>query len=192
MPISQTVINLLNLPLPQLRQLAKDTGVEPPTIPSRGLQKFDYVMALSLLPDAALRERVGDWLFAGRTSLTWYRLGEGESIEYESVRSALRSLYPVDPYDGDIRPEEVTHTPQLIDVRDFDPDETPKTKVVFTFAASRRITRVIHNFEVRDVLADEFFVAVLRLDRGTFEIRAGHERARQLASTWLIDFAGLL
>jgi|SRR5579871_1006245 len=192
MPISQTMISLLNLPLPKLRQLARDALVELPRFPSRGLTKWDLVVALSHLSDATLRDLAGEWLYAGSTSLTWYRIGDGSPIEYERVRAALRSLYPPDPYEHDIRPDEVTPHPQLIDVSDWTDEDGSATKVFFTFVATQRVTQVIHNFEVRDVLADEFFVSVLRLERGTFEVRANHERAEQLARTWLLDFAGLL
>jgi hypothetical protein len=183
MPVPQQTINLLNLSVPALKRLAKDAGIQVSERKS-GLVKWDYVTALGSLPESKLDELAGDWLYAGQTSLTWLVFGEGEPIELAELKRALKERYDTDPFETDIRPEEVTQVPQLVDAKSWTDD-----KVVFTFAVSRRVAKVIHNFEPQDVYADEFFVAVLRLKRAILEVRASHDRAQKLANTWVPEIA---
>jgi hypothetical protein len=205
-PLSQEFINLLNLPMPQLRILAANALVSS----SRSWKKWDYAEALSVLPREQLEALAGEWLYAGQTSVSWVFLGTrprdanamaqppdsepsdkanpveplGEEIKLDRIRKALKALYPSDPFVADIRPEEVTTTPALVEARVLDDDH-----VVFTFVVARRVAKVIHNFELADVYADEFFVALLRLKLGVLEIRASHDRAATLTNTWLTELA---
>lgn len=183
MAIPQQLIALLNLSLPTLQQLARRTQVE--AGPRR--TKWDYAIALAELPQATIDNLVGEWLYAGQTSTTWIQLDEGRPLEFDRLRQALTALHGRDPFTEDIRPEDVTATPQLVDARAWTPD-----KVVLTFAVAKRVATVIHNFEHEDVYDDEFFLAVLRLNRGIVEVRASHERAKLLANTWLVEVDELL
>lgn len=186
MPVPQQFINLLNLSMPTLRRLAKDAGVSVER-ERGGVPKWDYVTALAALPQQALDELVGEWMYAGQTSLTWLRVGPGEPISLDALRQALRAMHDVDPFEESVRPSEVTDRPRLVDVRVW-----TEEKVVFTFVVARRVAKVIHNFEPQDVYADEFFLGVLRLNDGIFEVRASHDRAQLLVNTWLVELADRL
>ena len=189
MPVDERFIDLLNLPVAQLRSLARKAGQKP----SPRATKWDLVAAAAGLSRQQLDEIAGDWLYAGRTSVTWIELapsapdgntpelGPGEPL-MDRLREALTAVYDHDPLEDHERPTEVTTTPQLVEARIWRPN-----KVVFVFAVAKRVAKVIHNFEPVDVLVDEFFVAVLRLDRRILEIRASHERAELLANTWLVE-----
>ena len=191
MPVDQQFIDLLNLSVPQLQRLAREAGVE---VPPRAT-KWDLVGTVSGLSQQQLDAIAGDWLYAGQTSVTWIELAPRPSLEegtaeptrveplsIDSLRTALRAVHEADPFEEDVRPDEVTLVPQLIEARAW-----RENKVVFTFVVSKRVAKVIHNFEPVDVFVDEFFVAILRLDRWILEVRASHERAEQLANTWLVD-----
>lgn len=180
MPVTQQFIDLLNMPLGRLKRLSMDLGVEPPS----SVGKWELAEQLSEYPRDQLLDLAGDWLFAGSTSVTWFVLGEGNGVTPEAWATAVNDYINGDVAGGDIRPDDITHRPQLVDMRTLGDD-----KIVCTFAVARRVSRVIHNFEVDDVLADEFFVAMLRPGDGVVEVRASHDRARTLASTWLSEVA---
>lgn len=180
MSISPETIKLLNLSIPALRRLGREAGV---ALPYRA-SKWELARELGQLPSSQIDQLAGDWLHAGQTSVTWLTLDIPNSppLAAERVRDALSAMYNRDPFGTDVRPEQVTRVPQLVDVTEWRDD-----KLVFTFVASKHVTRVIHNFEFQEVEGDEFFFAVFRLDEAVFEVRASHERAEQLANTWLAE-----
>jgi hypothetical protein len=135
---------------------------------------------LADLPAERLFELAGKWICARATSVTWIQIGTGEAIEASDWRAAVKEVLGKDAEEEDIRPEEVTNRPKLVDMRDLDDG-----KIACTWAAAKRVARVIHNFELEDVYADEFFVAIVRLDQGIVEVRGSHERAKRLRNTWL-------
>lgn len=180
MPVPQQLINLLNLSVPTLQKLATGAGID---VGARW-SKWELASELAGLPQGVLDQIVGEWLYAGQTSVTWVEMGDRQPLEVGGVRAALVAMYHWDPFEQDVRPDRVTSRPQLIDARIW-----TDTKVVFTFAVTKRVARVLHNFETEEVYVDEFFVAVLRLDHGVLEIRASHSRARLLVNTWLAEFA---
>ena len=179
MPVPQQFVSLLNLSIPQLYKLGEKAGVELPS----ASRKWDLAWALADIPQDKLEELAADWLYAGQTSTTWVLFGDGSSLEAEQVKKVLREQRGKDPFTEDARPSQVTPVPQLVDAR-----QLSESKIVLTFAVRSRLTTVLHNFEPVDVMSDEFFVAVLRLDQGVLEIRASHERAKLLANTWVVEF----
>jgi hypothetical protein len=178
--VSEDFIALLNLPVQTLQQLAKELGVE---TPSQATQ-WELAGLLSDFPRTKLESVAGRWLYAGSTSVTWFQLGDGEAIDPEAFRAAVTEVVGADPYEEDVRPDKVTNRPDLVAITDLDDN-----KIVLTFVVAKRVTRVIHNFESHTVYADEFFVAVVRLNQGVVEVRASHDRARLLARTWLGELA---
>lgn len=187
----------MNLPLPQLRKLAKAAGV----FPDEGTTKWDYATALAQLPREQLEQLAGEWMYAGQTSITWVflssdgtdgaaRLADGPAgtpIDFEDLKAALTAQCGADPFEADVRPEEVTGEPKLVEATVLE-----EHKIGLLFVVARRVAKVIHNFEVQDVYQDEFFQAIIRLDAGVVEIRANHDRARVFIQTWLAELADRL
>jgi hypothetical protein len=103
-----------------------------------------------------------------------------DAIEPTRWHAAVKEVIGKDAAEEDIRPDEVTNTPKLVDMRDLD-----EGKIACTFAVAKRVAKVIHNFALEDVYADEFFVAIVRLNDGIVEVRGSHERAKRLRNTWL-------
>lgn len=63
------------------------------------------------------------------------------------------------------------------------------TAIVMTFAVERTVAQVIHNFQVTQVYADDFFNCVLCPEEGFVEMRTNQQTARRFARTWLAEFA---
>jgi hypothetical protein len=181
--VPQRLINLLNLPLPTLRRLARRAGIETNT----DSRKWDVIERLAPLSERELFDAFGEWLYAGSTSITYLRIGDGRPLDPAAMREQLVDMCNGDPFERDVRPEVVTAMPQLVEAREWG-DE----KVLLTFAMQKRVTRVIHNFELTDVVADDFFVAVLRPQHAIVEVRGSHERANRIARSWLLEFADRL
>ncbi|HEX4188575.1 MAG TPA: hypothetical protein VHY83_11810 [Solirubrobacteraceae bacterium] len=200
MPVPQLVIDLLNVPVPTLRKVAARHGV------GEGistLRKWDLAQAVSRIPRGELEAEIGEYLYAGSTSLSWVRLAPaGEEINDEDpdafsglrgvelsgtdVLRALGEHGDADPFSETARPEEIDETPKLVVAREQDDG------YMLTFAVAKRIGHVIHNFEHTPVFEDEFFNALLRPGLGSVEVRGSASRARRLERTWLAVFADSL
>jgi hypothetical protein len=181
--VSQGVINLLNLSLPALRQLAKDMNVKTGPNPT----KADLVRALQNFPRAQLEAAVGDLLYAGNTSVTWIRIGDGMGFTVEELTKAILALEPGDPFAQELRPANITHAPSLVEARQSDPK-----KVTLTFVYRKRMQTYIRDFEIRTIYGDDFFPVIVRPEHGVFEIRASHDLARLLEQTWLRSLAEVM
>lgn len=193
--VSQRFIDLLNMPVPALKRLAEASGIELPATVS----KWDVARAVSsALSRDDLEDASDGFLYAGRTSMSWFRLVEaaededdpelyypleGEGLDQDAVIAALTSQAEGDPFSEGDRPAEITSAPKLVLAREW------RDGVLMTFAVAKRLTHVIHNFELVEVLEDEFFSAFLRPADGTFEVRASAARADRLYRAWLGDFA---
>jgi hypothetical protein len=181
--VSQEFINLLNLPLPELESIAEELDVEIPT----GARKWDVVRLLSQVGSKKLAPHASRWIFAGKTSVTFIRLGDGTPLDRKQVVSALIELCEGEnPLTTNVRPEELTRRPALVDATEFE------GKIFLSFGLKKPVAEVIADFEIRPVEADEFFVAVLRPDSAIIEVRTNNQRARRFASTWLADFCDLV
>jgi hypothetical protein len=177
--VPQTFIDLLNLPVGELRKLGEGAGVKLP----KALTRWELAWELSHLSRTTIDKIVGDRLYAGQTATSWIVLGSGKAVGIENLTKALIQMLDHNPFDKPARPK-VSNHPQLADARVIG-----ASKAVLTFVVSKRIARVIHDFETKDVEQDEFFVAVLRLDSGVLEVRSSHARARLLSNTWLAELA---
>lgn len=194
MPVSQTLIDLLGLSVAQLRSLAADLDV---AVPAQA-QQWDLALALQHVPRQRLEEHSGEFLYAGITSLSWFRLIDeeadleeidspfyplvGEEVDPQLVIDALSE--DDNPFDEAVRPTEVVARPQVVAARQLGEDE-----FVLTFALARSRGHVIHNFDTQAVVEDQFFNVFIRPSTGVVEVRASASRARKLESTWLRDFA---
>ncbi len=183
MQVSQEFINLLNLPLGQLRDIADELDVSIST----GARKWDVVKELSKLSTSKLAPHASEWIYAGQTSVTYVRFGDGTPLKEADVVEALTDMCDgVNPLEGDIRPDVLTRKPTLIDATKAD------GRLFLSFGVKKPVARVLSNFEVETVEGDAFFVAVLRLDKAIMEIRTSHQRAERFATTWIADFDELL
>jgi hypothetical protein len=196
MLVSQTFIDLLGLPAANLRSLAKELDIAVPERPKH----WDLASALQHVPREQLEEHSGDYLYAGSTSLSWFRLIDaeidleevhnpfyplmGDELSKDDIVDALSGQDEGDPFSDVIRPTQVTGRPQLVVARERDDGE-----FVLTFVVAKRLGHVIHNFESHAVIEDDFFNAFLRPGQGVFEVRASSARARMLSRTWLYDLA---
>ncbi len=195
MEVSQRFIDLLNLSVGALGRLGDQLGVEF----APGTRKWDMARALSQTTRDEL-EAGAQGLYAGRTSLSWFRLGPageeldednpatfyslgGTAADVSAVRAALSESSEADPFDERSRPDDITRSPKLVVAHER------ADGIMMTFAVAKRAGHVIHNFESVEVIEDEFFGALYRPDHGTFEVRASASRAGRLYQDWLIDFA---
>lgn len=179
MQVSQEFINLLNLPLGRLRDIAEELDVSLPT----GARKWDVVKELSKLSVSKLAPHAGDWIYAGQTSVTYVRLGDGTPLDEAAVVEALTEMCDgVNPLENDVRPDALARGATLIAASKTD------DRFLLSFGVKKPIARVLSDFEVEEVEADDFFVAVLRLDKAIMEIRTNHQRAERFVTTWIAEF----
>lgn len=178
MRVPQQFINLLNLPLGQLRDMAEELDV---SIPS-GSRKWDVVKELSKLSASKLAPHASEWIYAGQTSVTYVRLGDGSALDEAAVIQALTEMCGTDPFTSDIRPDMLTPKASLIDATKTD------GRFFLSFGVKKPVAQVLSNFEVEVVEGDDFFVAVLRLDKAIMEIRTNHQRAERFVTTWIAEF----
>lgn len=187
------------MPGPALKRLAQDRKVQ--YAPGAGKWAIARAVARS-----GTREELEDasdgFLYAGTTSMTWFRLIDaadfddddpasfypldGDALDPDDVREALEEHSDGDPFDEDDRPESIDREPKLVLAREW------RDGILMTFAVAKRAGQVIHDFELVEVLEDEFFPAFLRLEDGVFEVRSSSGRARALHAGWLSDFADSL
>ena len=199
MPVSQRFIDLLNMPGPALKRLADERNVHYPA----GAGKWTIARAVAR---SGTREELEDasdgFLYAGRTSMTWFRLIDpddfdeddpdsfypldGDALDLDEVREALEEHSEGDPFDEDDRPQSIDRQPKLVLAREW------RDGILMTFAVAKRAGQVIHDFELVEVLEDEFFPAFLRLEDGVIEVRSSSGRARALHVGWLEDFTDSL
>lgn len=182
MKVSRQAIDLFNLSLPALRQVATQLNVEF----DPAMTKTDVVLALQELPREVIDSVASDLMYAGNTGITWLQLGDA-AVEGTEITEAIEALEGANPFTDELRPESVGPYPQLVEGRWMDGG-----KAVLTFVVSKRVQTVIHNFELTKVFADHFFQVVLRLRDARVEVRSSHERARMLERTWLRELADLL
>lgn len=180
MPVSQQFINFLNLPLPQLHAIADELDISLPA----GSRKWDIVDRLAKVPARELPLRAAQWFHAGRTSVTYVKLGS-EPLQAEAVTEALTAMCDgVNPLEAAIRPTELTRQPTLIAAGKSDDED----RFFLSFGVKKAVARVLTNFEIEEVEGDDFFVAVLRLDPPLMEIRTNHERAERFTTNWIAEF----
>lgn len=202
MAVSQRFIDLLNLPKRALLAIAEQEEVELP----HGADRWQVAAQLSELPRNRLEDDGDGYLYAGRTSLIWYRLrpktaadgdqAEGSSadpqdievppLDPDAVREALSTLADHDVFSEAERPEQVTPTPQLVTAR------ACGQGLMLTFVQKKRLMRVINNFGEQNVNEDEFFNVYLRPDEAILEVRSSATTAARLERTWLKRFVTIL
>lgn len=179
MAVPQPHLHLFNLSIGVLRKLCNDREL---AVPAHAT-KLDLMQALRQVPAAQLEEQARNYLYAGSTSISWIQLGSGEPIERDALRAAVVEVCGADPFDGEIRPQQVTNVPKLVEVRTLD------EKIAFTFVVRKPTRSVVVNFEIQSIFEDHFFLMILRPDIGVAEVRSSHQRAGRLARTWLAELA---
>lgn len=185
MAVSQRFIDLLNLPMSALLNLAGDLQVELPA----GGRQWDIAKLVARASRDDLEDNDQGFLYAGRTSLSFFRLiaadGDideddveifrptpGDALDHDDVVAALRACADCDPFDENDLPENITKEPTLVLAREW------KGGIILTFAAAKRVLRVVHNYADIEVLHD-----------GTIEVRASATKAARLHQQWLPAFA---
>jgi len=196
MAVSQRFIDLLNLPMSALLKLATDLQVELPS----GARQWDIAKLVARASRDELEDNDQGFLYAGRTSLSFFRLisddgniseddveifrpRPGDALDHDAVVAALQACADCDPFDENDLPADITKEPTLVLARDW------QGGLILTFAAAKRVLQVVHNYTAIEVLQDEFFNVFLRLGDGTLEVRASAVKAARLNQGWLSSFA---
>ncbi len=203
MPVSQRFIDLLNVPLPLLREAGEKEKIDG----AKGMSRWQLADSLEERPRASLEGLSQGYLYAGRTSLSWYRFDEprdpeadvaededsenappetlsGLALDPDAVREILNEMSESgDAFSEASRPAEITRDPKLVVAR-----ERSDGTVLLTFATEKPVGRVIKDFEKTPVFADEFFNAVLDVSSGLIEVRTNQQTAHRFGQSWLSDF----
>jgi hypothetical protein len=181
--VTQEFINLLNLPLRQLRDMAKELDVSVPTV----ARKWDIVRELSKLSASKLMPHASEWIYAGRTSVTYVRLGDGIPLDEAAIIEVLADMCDgINPLEHDVRPDSLTRKPTLIHAT------KSGDRFFLSFGVKKPVAQVLSDFEVEVVEGDDFFVVVLRPGKAIMEIRTNHQRAERFVTTWIAEFNELL
>lgn len=178
------------------------------------MTKWAVAERLDSLPE--LDELTGGFLYAGRTSLTFFRVDE-PTPKVEESRGE-------DGVDDDTKrvtvpPEQVILEGARLDVSQVDQvlqrmsaagdpfNEASRPKhvtrepqlvfaikrddgsILLTFVVEGPVTHIIHNFAVQPVVVDEFFSAVVYPERGFVEVRTNQTTAARFGRTWMDEFA---
>src|SRR3954452_8791638 len=131
MAVSQRFIDLLNMPMPALRKLAKDREADLP--PGGASSKWDLAKAVARTGNRDELEADSDgFLYAGSTAMSWFRLVpeddlerdddnqivaaefyplEAPPLDFNTVKEALVQHAEGDPFDEEDRPQEITSKP---------------------------------------------------------------------------------
>jgi len=200
-PVTSTLVELLNAPRSTLLKVAQSAGIELP----REARKWDIARALARAFGEDIPEEAARYLYAGQRSISWIRLvpeedefqiGDpemsypmrGVRLELSEIEKALADEFQrEDPFDIEERPEQILEgEPQLIVARRRDDG------ILLLFAIAQRKGQMIHNFRAVSVVEDDFFPVILRPEFGLLEVRASTDQARRLARTWLRRFAAAL
>lgn len=171
------VFELTNLSFSQLRRLADLAAIDTGTHPT----KLDILQALITLDPADLEQLAEDYLYAGRTSISWFRV-RGVPFNVQAVRRALETVEERDVFDTPRMPADVTTTPHLIEASHWRPN-----KVVVHFVARKREVFVLQNGRFVPHAEDEAFVFVMRLDKNVIEARCSNTRVHSMRD-WLGEF----
>ena len=183
MRVSKEFINLLNLPLSQLEAIAEELDVAIP----RDARKWDVVRLLAQKPSNSLAPYTNEWAYAGKTSVTYVRLGNGEPLGENLIVAALTDMCDgSNPLTEDIRPESLSSRPALIAAEKID------GKFFLTFGVKRPTSQHLRDFELETVESDEFFSAVVRPEKAILEVRTNGQRAHRLGTTWIAEFSDFL
>lgn len=154
-PVTSTLVELLNAPRPTLLRVAHSAGLELP----RDARKWDIARALAQEFGEVIPEEAAKYVYAGQRSISWIRLvpedeefeiGDpemsypmrGVPLDLPAIEGALASEFQREnPFDVDERPEQILERePQLIVARRRDDG------ILLLFAIAQRKGQAIHNF----------------------------------------------
>jgi hypothetical protein len=182
--VSQLQIDLLNLSVDALKTLIRRAQLSPS--PS-GATKLDYVnMLIGQLSAGEIEDLARDLLYAGQTSVSWIRLGDGDPIDVDDLVATIREVVGDDPFSKSLRPN-VTRIPKVVEGKIRDDG-----KIVLIFVVSKPVRAIVSNFQPQMIHEDHFFLAVIRPEHGLVEVRSSHQRATNLANTFLGEMASEL
>jgi hypothetical protein len=213
-PVSQRFIDLLNVPLAVLRDIGEDKQITG----WASMRKWPLAHQLSELPRTELERRTLGFLYAGQTSVTFFRLappqkapkddkkqeppkeGDGASAPApQPVEQPVLEGTALDPKDVDaaLRALSSAGDPYNETSRPASVTREPQLvvarkrdygSVLATFVSEGSVAEVIHEFQIAPVVGDEFFSAVIYPAEGLVEVRTGHQRANSFGRTWLKEF----
>lgn len=213
--LSQRFIDLLNVPLDVLKELAEEKKV--PGFAS--MSKWALAQHLDRLSRADLERKTKGFLYAGRTSVTYFRFdhppkkpdgdgkkgaasgstdGDGaapptslEELVLEGVPLKRANVDRVLRELGNGNPfnEAKRPSPVTRDPQLVFARRRPDESVVMTFVVEGTVARFIHNFAMSEAVGDEFFSAVLYPASGIVEVRTNQETAHRFGRSWLETFA---
>jgi hypothetical protein len=172
---------IMNLSVSQLRRLAASAGLTP----AAQATKQELVRQLLTVDPSRLTALAADYLYAGRTSVSWFRFG-ADALTDENVKAALTTVAGRDVFTTSVVPTVVTSEPHLIEGLAWRPE-----KIVLRYVARKREQIVIQNMQLVPQVEDELFVVLVRPGRAVVEARCSSTRARTLAP-YLVQVANAL
>lgn len=213
--VSQRFIDLLNVPLEVLREIAEEKQV----IGYTTMTTWALAEALDSIPRAELEQLTRGFLYAGRTSVTFFRLTEpppkadkkkpADGEEDADEAAAAPAEEPEEPVLEGVPLDEAAFEAALGKMSaagdPFNDASRPKEvtrapqlvfarkrdvgSVLMTFVTEGTVANVIHNFRVLPVVGDEFFSAVVYPAQGLVEVRTNQQNAARFGRSWLSEFA---
>jgi hypothetical protein len=183
MRVTREFIYLSNLPLPHLEEMAKELDVAVST----GSHKWDYVQALSRQSETKLAPHRDHWAYAGKTSVTFIRIGKGDPLDPSGVEAALTAICDgANPLTEEVRPSSLTSRPTLVAA------EKLGEKFCLTFGLKNPEVQYLRDFQLVTVERDEFFSVVIRPEKAIIEVRTNSPRANRFNNLWVTEFCDFL
>lgn len=183
MRVSREFIYLSNLPLPHLEEMAAELDVAVST----DAHKWEYVRALSQQSLKKLAPHRDHWAYAGKTSVTFIRIGKGEPLSPDGVEAALAAICDgANPLTDEVRPSSLTSRPALVAA------EKVGEKFCLIFGVKNPEIQYLRDFQLETVERDEFFSVVIRPEKAIIEVRTNSPRANRFNNTWVAEFCEFL
>lgn len=173
--MDQLLIDLENVALPKLQEFAARFKVDV----RQARTKHELIQRLyKEVSRSRLIKAADDYIYAGRTSLTWFRFEKLASgfFRRASLKNLLRAICDgQDPFVKPRRPE-LAENPEIISARQY---RHNKARILMAMRGPER--RVFLNYEYRSVAATIFTNTMLDTKRNIFEVRANAYDARKIA-----------
>lgn len=180
--LEQLKIDLTNLSRRKLIGIAEGKNIEL----KEPLLKEDIIEILyKNLTEKELLEISKDYIYAGRTSVSFWKYAPDDKTEYKINKSTLQNILTIlsngeNPFEVDRRPK-ITKTPQIISARLIDDSIY---RVLFVSLGKAR--KIFEEYDYRIIYSTRFTNAFLHIDSNIFEVRTEYHLAKKTAETFFV------
>lgn len=161
-------IDLNNLSADKLSEIGKEKEIELKDTPS----KYTLIERIAKkVPEEEIFQISKDFIYAGRTSISWYVINEEKKIKIDqnSLTNILISCCDgKNPFEDTLRPK-ITRYPKIISAKYYDKD---KLRILFVMGGRTRHQIIGYNFQ--QTPPTEFINVILRYKDMILEVRASH------------------